>query len=76
MGLIIFAIVEYFLIMIAVGGAVWICLRYRKVAAGWKGQADCFQAILNDYELGRYQYLKLEDKVKPAAKDKKKAAVK
>ena len=77
MTLIIIIIVEYLLIIVTIGIAVWICMRYRRTAAGWKLQADAFQSILNDYENGRYKYLKLTpmpDPDKPAAKSGKKNA--
>ena len=73
MTLIIIIMVEYLLIMAVIGAAVWICLRYRKVAAGSKIQVQAFQQILNDYEASRYKYYKLDKSEKPADPDEAKA---
>lgn len=63
---IIIAVIEYFIIMAVIGAAMWICLRYRKIAAGCKVQVEAFQQILNDYEEGRYKYYKLDKSENPS----------
>jgi signal transduction histidine kinase len=66
---VIIAIVECLLIMAVGVTAILLVVRYRKIAAGWKNQAEVFQELLKQQEEEKQAKL-----IKPKKAQKKGAA--